>query len=239
MKITQEQQVIAIMRKNGGYATLRQLNEIVDVSAWGTKTPGATIRRIVQKSQYIFRIQPGLWALKDMRSEVLKRFDIKPGNKNSEDVFTHSYYQGLLTEIGKFRGLETYIPAQDKNQLCMGQALKALANTIVLPEFTYSNLLQKARTIDVIWFNQERHMPIAFYEVEHTTNIKDSLLKFYELQDFYAKFYIVASESRRKEFEDKLHTSVFATIEKRVCFRNYDKIVQEYNGLKQVNEALL
>ena len=236
---TQEQQVIAAMRRNGGYATLRHLNEIVDVSAWRTKTPEATIRRIVQQSGHIFRIQPGLWALEDMRSEVLNKFDLKLGNKNSEEKFTHGYYQGLLTEIGKFRGMETYIPAQDQNRLCMGQALKTLANTIVLPEFTYPKLLQKARTVDVIWFNQERHMPTAFYEVEHTTDIRNSLSKFYELQDFYAHFYIVASESRRKEFEDKLHGSMFSTIEERVCFRTYDKVVQEYNGLKQVNDALL
>lgn len=61
--MTQEQQVVEMMRKAGGYATLRRLNEIVDYSAWKTKTPKATIRRIVQVSKQFFRIQPGLWAL--------------------------------------------------------------------------------------------------------------------------------------------------------------------------------
>lgn len=47
-----------------------------------------------------------------------------------------------------------------------------------LPMFTYDNILRKAKTVDVIWF-KERTMPTHFYEVEHTNDIKDSLLKFY------------------------------------------------------------
>jgi len=63
--------------------------------------------------------------------------------------------------------------------------------------------------VDVIGFNRERHMPAAFYEVEHSTDIKNSLSKFYELQDFNARFCIVADKSRRNEFDDKLSASIF------------------------------
>ena len=52
-KETQEHQVVEAMRKEGGYATLRRLNEIVDFSTWETKTPEASIRGIVQRSQHI------------------------------------------------------------------------------------------------------------------------------------------------------------------------------------------
>ena len=41
---TQEMQVVDAMRQEGGFATLRRLNEIVDFSTWKTKTPEATIR---------------------------------------------------------------------------------------------------------------------------------------------------------------------------------------------------
>ena len=40
-KVTQEQQVIEVLRNAGGYATLRRLNELVDFSTWATKTPEA------------------------------------------------------------------------------------------------------------------------------------------------------------------------------------------------------
>lgn len=236
-KVTQEQQVIEVMRKEGGYATLRRLYEIVDFSTWKTNTPHSSVNRIVQKSPQIFRIQPGLWALEEMRDVVLRRFDLKPGNKKSEEQFSHGYYQGLLVEIGKFRHLTTYIPAQDQNRLFIDKKLGEITDTTELPDFTYDDLKRRARTIDVIWFN-ERNMPSDFYEVEHTTDIKNSLTKFYELQDFNAGFFIVADASRKKEYEDKLHVSMFSPIEKRVKFLNYKQVVDLYEGLKKVEGNL-
>ena len=237
-KITQERQVIEVLRKAGGYATLRRLNELIDFSTWGTKTPEASVRRIVQKSSGIFRIQPGLWALEEMRDEVLRRFDLKLGNKQSEEQFGHGYYQGLLVEIGKFRHHTTYVSAQDQNRLFIDKKLGEITDTTELPDFTTDDLKRRARTIDVIWFN-ERRMPTKFFEVEHTTDIKNSLTKFYELQDFNADFFIVADANREKEFYDKLSASMFSPIERRVKFMNYNRVVKSYEGLKMVDSYLL
>ena len=236
-KGTQEHQVIETMRREGGFATLRRLNEIVNFSTWKTKTPEATVRRIVQDSKQIFKIQPGLWALEEFREDVLRRLELKLGNKQSEEQFSHGYYQGLLVEIGKFHHQMTYVPAQDQNRKFINQRLGDITDTIELPAFTYDKLLKRARTVDVIWFN-ERHMPSNFYEVEHTTDIKNSLSKFYELQDFYADFHIVADTSRKKEFDDKLHVSMFEAIEKRVKFVDYDRVVAMYEGITKVNSSV-
>lgn len=230
---TQEQQVIETIRQAGGFATLRRLNELVDFSNWKTKTPEATIRRIVQDSKSIFRIQPGLWALEESKEEVLKKFNLKPGNQKSEELFSHGYYQGLLIEIGKYRKQKTYIPAQDKNRKFIGQPLLNIVDTIELPDFTYEELKRKARTVDVVWFN-ERKMPSAFYEVEHTTDIKNSLSKFYELQDFHASFYIVADSCRKEEFEDKIHVSMFDSIQSRVSFLDYQRVAIMYESLSRI-----
>ncbi len=59
-KLTQAQQVIEALRKNGGYATLGKLYHLVDTRLWATRTPNESIRRIVQLSNEIFRVQPGL-----------------------------------------------------------------------------------------------------------------------------------------------------------------------------------
>ncbi len=113
----QYEQVIDIMRKNGGYATLHYLNHNVDVLKWKTKTPYASIRRIVQDKQFFFKIKPGLWALKEEKDKVLKKFNIGKNNTDEEkNIFSHSYYQGILVEIGKMKGFTTYIPPQDKNK---------------------------------------------------------------------------------------------------------------------------
>lgn len=67
---TQEAQVIEALRSLNGYATLRRLNETIDFSLWKTKTPEASVRRIVQKSSLIFKIRPGLWALEESRQTI-------------------------------------------------------------------------------------------------------------------------------------------------------------------------
>ncbi|WP_276774620.1 hypothetical protein [Porphyromonas endodontalis] len=230
---TQEAQVIEALRSLNGYATLRRLNETIDFSLWKTKTPEASVRRIVQKSSLIFKIRPGLWALEESRQTILKRFKLETKDQANEERFSHSYYQGLLIEIGKLNKQKTYIPAQDKNKLFLEQRLGDLSDTTELPPFSYDNLLRKARTIDVVWFN-ERQMPSCFYEVEHTTDIKNSLSKFYELQDFHAKFFIVSDESRRREYEDKLNVSMFSQIHNRVEFLNYDQVVNTYTNLERI-----
>ena len=225
------------MRREGGYATLRRLNEIIDFSSWKTKTPEASVRRIVQISPKIFNIQPGLWALEECREHVLAKFKIDFNNEKSKEKFSHGYYQGLLVEIGKFNRHMTYVPAQDKNRLFVDKCLGEITDTLTIPKFTYETLLRKAKTVDVIWFN-ERKMPLNFYEVEHTTDIKNSLSKFYELQDFHAGFYIVADISRKKEYEDKLHVSMFSPIEKRVKFLDYERISAVYEGLNTVMKSM-
>lgn len=88
-KYTQEKQVIDTLRQNGGYSTLGNLYHLVDTTNWVTKTPNESIRRIVQQSKEIFKIQPGLWALEECREEVLDKFELKgKESKNEEKLLT-------------------------------------------------------------------------------------------------------------------------------------------------------
>lgn len=230
--MTQEQQVIDTLRNQGGYATLRRLNEVMDFSTWKTKTPEASVRRIVQISDAIFRIQPGLWALEESRDKVLKKFNITESDSKSIEQFNHAYYQGLLIEIGHYRNFSTYVPPQDQHRLFLDKELGDITDHKLIPQFTFEALLRKARTVDVIWFN-ERNMPTHFYEVEHTTDIKNSLSKFYELQDFFSSFYIVANVHRENEFNDKINASIFSPIKSRVKFITYDKVASLHSNLSQ------
>lgn len=234
---TQTEQVIEAMRKNGGYANLGQLNNLIDFSTWKTKTPQATIRRIVQLSDAFFRIQPGLWALKEYEDTVLKKFQLKSKDKKQEELFTHSYYQGLVVEIGNMRGLQTYIPPQDKNRLFLEKPLKELTGLSEIYNFTYPEILRRATTVDVIWFN-ERNLPHSFFEVEHSADIQNSLTKFFELQDYFARFFIVASEFRRKQFDDILKKSIFRPLQNRVGFANYEDIANQHSKMVQTKYVI-
>ena len=234
----QKDYVIGAMRKNGGYATFEQLNKIIDFTTWGTKTPFATIRRIVQTNREFFRVQAGLWALKEYENIVLEKFKINTKNPQSIDEFTHSYFQGIIVKIGNLRKYDTYVPPQDKNKKFLETKLSQLVTTEQIYDFAYPQILRKAKTIDAIWFN-ERKMPCAFYEVEHSTDMKNSLNKFYELQDFRAKFYIVAAKERKVQFDDIINQSIYLPIKDIVNFVNYDALITQFDAEQKIIQRVI
>jgi len=221
--MTQTEQVIDTMKRLGGVATFGKLNSEVDFSSWETKTPEASVRRIVQNSSAFFRLRPGLWALKEYENEVLSRFNLGSGNETNEIEFSHTYFQGLVVEVGNYRGLETFVPNQDKNKDFIGRPLREVAQVQDIYQFSYTEIVNRAKTIDVIWFN-DRRMPSAFFEIEHSTDIQNSLLKYFELQDFNADFYIVADAYRHNKFNEIISRSVFKPIKERVKFRSYEAL---------------
>lgn len=220
----QYEYVIKAMEENGGYATLGQLYQLVDVSNWKTNTPFATIRRIVQDDRFFFRIKPGLWALNSYKKQLSEIIPINQSNsKEEKEIFSHSYYQGLLVEIGNLKGYATHIPSQDKNKKFLSKTLGSSASLKKIYAFTYTQILNRAKTIDVIWFNDSK-FPQSFFEVEHSTNFQNSLLKMVDLRYFYADFNIVADMKKFKEFQKKIAQSSFDNIRDRVKFISYDKL---------------
>jgi hypothetical protein len=222
----QYEAVIEVMKENGGYSTLGYLYQKVPKVPgveWKTKTPFASIRRIVQDPRFFFKIRPGLWALKEFRQKLPAEILSQKKASNSRDSFDHSYYQGLLVEIGNLKKLKTFIPPQDKNRRFLGKTLGEIVSLHAIPSFAYPNLTKKAESIDVIWFNV-REMPDSFFEVEHSTNIQNSLLKFVELQDFHSNFFIVADKVRQAEFLSKISMSAFKPVSTRTKFVDYDKV---------------
>jgi len=235
----QYEAVIEVMQKNNGYATLGQLyKEVFKIGnvSWGTKTPLASIRRIVQDERFFFKIKPGLWALKSQKENVLKLFEIYKGKPDGIAVFNHSYYQGLLLEIGNLKKLQTFIPSQDKNKKFLEKPLGTIATVNNYYQFSYKEIINKARSIDVSWFN-ERKFPHTFFEIEYSTDFKNSLLKFVELQDFNTEFRIVADKLRERQFNSIITMSAFKPIQQRVKFISYDLLAELH--VKTVELALI
>lgn len=222
-KITQKQNVIDTLKMLDRPATLSELYQRVDVKNWGTKTPFASIRRILQTNAEFIKIQPGLWSLKSSKNNQAV----------NNESFSHAYFQGIIAQLGKMNGYETFIPAQDKNKTFLSQKLKDLASLEKIYSFTYENLVQKASHIDVVWFNT-RKLPHSFFEVEHSTNFKNSLNKFYELQDFRAQFLIVASKNRKLEFESAIENTIYADIQKLVKFLDYENLVLLFERASEI-----
>jgi hypothetical protein len=226
----QHEAVIAALETLGGYATLGELYQkalsLPEVK-WGTKTPCATIRRIVQERPEIFKIRPGLWALESHRKKLpaplLAKKETQAKSKEVQ-LFDHTYYQGLLVQLGNMQDFTTYVPAQDKNRLFLGRdKLADFVSTTTMPAFTYSNITDRVKSIDVIWFNH-RKLPKAVFEVEHSTDIKNSLIKFAELEEFRIEMKIVADEHRKREFEQVMASRIFNAVKPLVGFTSYQQV---------------
>lgn len=230
----QHEAVILALEELGGLATLGELYQKalkVPNCEWTTKTPFASIRRIVQLRKEIYKIKPGLYGLvaKKAENEAKGAIAETAKNKYTENVteFNHTYYQGLLLQVGNLRLHRTWCPNQDKNRLFLGRPLGGFRTLPVLPNFSYEHLTQRSSTIDVIWFNQ-REMPHTFFEVEHSTDIQNSLLKFNDLQDFAARMLIVSDAQREKEYRQKIKYSSFRDIAERVKFLAYDSLAKQH-----------
>ncbi len=233
----QYEAVIETLDKLGGVATLGELNkEVFKIKEceWKTKTPFASIRRIVQQTKGIYKIKPGLYGLEKYRKQLEGRGILAETEKNKDSdiikVFNHSYYQGILLIIGNYHNMQTFIPSQDKNKkFYNGQKLQELSTLDEQPPYSYPQLIKRSSTIDTIWFN-ERNMPHSFFEIEHSTDIQNSLLKFNDLQDFYVRMTIVADIKRKLEFETKMRFHAFdeLRLNKRVSFLSYDSLIKQY-----------
>lgn len=243
----QNEAVLIALENLGGVATLGQLNQETMKNkecSWKTKTPFASIRRIVQLDKNIYKIKPGLYGLLKYKKENESKGIIveTTKNQNSKELleFNHSYYQGLLLTVGNLKGLKTFIPNQDKNKKFIGKNLGELKTLESIPVFSYPKIVQRSSTIDVIWFN-EREMPHSFFEVEHSTDIQNSLLKFNDLQDFFSRMIIVADISRKSEYENKIKYSSFKDLNEnnRVKFLDYEALNKQYEQLLEQKQFSL
>ncbi len=88
----QHEAVIQTLEKLGGQATLAELyREVMKIEdcKWETKTPFASIRRIVQTRSEIFKVRPGLWALESRKKDLgfEKVNEISPKVRDETDSY--------------------------------------------------------------------------------------------------------------------------------------------------------
>lgn len=234
----QYEAVEQVMEENGGYATLKHLYEHaphVEGSEWGTKTPNASIRRIVQTRHRFFKIRPGLWALEDQREALPEHVYAESVTEEEQAEYNHSYFQGLVGEIGNMWEADTWIPAQDKNRAFLDRTLADVRSLDSVPDFGYERMVRRASTIDVVWFN-DRRMPDSLIEVEFSTDFQNSLHKFLDFRDYYANFLIVADETRKDQFNKRLAQTGFRPIRERVDFFTFEEVSRLHSATDNASE---
>ena len=135
------------------------------------------------------------------KREVEKEVVIVKGKLDK--ISNHEEAEGVLLELGNMLNFDTYVCMRDRAKQFKTQSLGEIATLKEIPPFTYQRLLDTVKEIDVIWFKEG--YPQYCFEVEHTTGVRDGLLREYQIRNATnAKFFIIAPSEAYSKFENFL-----------------------------------
>jgi hypothetical protein len=182
---------------------------------------------IVQRDPRFTRIGLGVYALKS-HLDNLETVET-PKTKQGKEETEHARIQGMLIEIGNIKREVEDTYTNDKKKVFGNKTLGSLTTLQEVPPFTYPQIISDSvRYADVIWFNG-RGFPYKVFEVEQSTNFRDALVKFSELQDFRTSFCFVSKSERKGKFEKEIAKVAFEPIRARCEFYTYEQIENDYN----------
>lgn len=229
--------ILEVLEKHKGIATLEILYKEVPKLIKNTKTtsPEHDIRgylyRLKKKKREIEQIGLSTYKLSRTNAENVIYQDIQ--NDDFEDTFfnlpeneIHGYVEGMLIEIGNLKKYETYTP--DKNVIFNGEKLGNLALLTDIPNFTYPKIINKAKMIDVIWF--QNGFPSITFDVEKSTDFSKALLRASEIQNFRTTYYMVALDKKEKQFKDRIDMVSFEKIKSFVRFITIKSVFDDYKN---------
>jgi len=153
----------------------------------------------------------------------------------------HLGIQYLLVKIGRMRGYDVWVAANDRGKSYRGESLSALALD-ELPHFAGPTILRIARSIDVIWFKKHTAQPVCFFEIEHSTAMYSGLLRLNDVKIDYpvARAIVVGPKERKKLFESQLERRTFVYSELLdVCyFLSYEDVKKLWESYETIGEIL-
>jgi len=223
--LTYSEAIEKVLLANNYAAPLRKIyKEIAKYRPLTGRTPFKTIQERVQRDARFTRIGLGVYAL----TEHLDKLPVapKPQSEKEEKERIHCSVEGMLLEIGNMEGFDTYSP--NKNAIFDNKPLLQIMTLSDFPNFTYPNIVQATRFIDVLWLN-ERGFPKFAFEVETTPQFRSSLVKFGELCDFFVSFYLIADVKYYDKFESEISMAVFKQIKGRCLFRTFEEVTDMYS----------
>jgi len=230
--------ILKVLDKHNGIATLNDFYKEVPPQIVKTKTTDAKhdirgyLRRLKNVKKEIKQIGLSTYALLNVKAENDIYENIQ--NKNFEKDFfglpknqVHNYVEGMLIEIGNLKSYQTYTP--DRNVIFNGQPLNELVTYDEIPEFTYQDILNMIKQIDVIWFKDR--FPYLTFDIEFSTQITMALVRANELKNFKTTFYMVAEESKERLFTTKVNVSTFNDIKDETKFITIKSVFDDYKNL--------
>ena len=232
--MTKVEAIKKVLEDNGGTATLSEIYDKIEKyyptaknsNQWEAGIRGVLYREIREHKGFK-KIGLSIYALSDYKEEN------KP--TTSDNVRMHSYIEGICLELGNFKDFETY--TADPSVLYRDNIhLNQIATIKDIPSFSYPDIIQEVKRIDVIWFNKKGHIfPQKVFEVvDSIGTLNGAFNRSLQLQNFRTDFYIVAPEKHRTKFEQTLSLAPYNINKERFSFINYDEITDLYENVSKV-----
>lgn len=239
-----EDVILKVFKKNEGIISLKELYQEVPRYIDKSKsedlehTIRAYLRRLKSQKKLIKQIGLSTYSLSDIEykgifyENITKKTNPLDSKKNIPRENVHGYIEGMLVELGNFNNFETY--SADQHIVFNGKSLSNLCTIKNIPKFTYDEILEKVRLIDVVWFQDG--FPVKTFDVENSTDFSKALIRAYQLKSFKTKFYMVAEDSKKKIYDNRINTKPFDTIKSDVEFILYDSIFELYKQAAVFNQ---
>src|SRR3712207_2225957 len=150
--MTKVEAIAKVMEDNGGTASLETIyNHICKYyptakqsANWAAGIRGVLYREINNNRRFK-KIGLSIYALMDYQP------DSKP--KQTDKVRWHSYMEGICVELGNLDGYDTY--TADPSAVYRDRLyLRDFTTMPTMPQFTYEQIVNEAKRIDVVWLNK-------------------------------------------------------------------------------------
>nr|MBC7245511.1 hypothetical protein [Chloroflexota bacterium] len=234
---TKVEAIKKVLEEFNGIATWKQIYENIEKYypavkasiAWKEGIRGVLYREI-KNNRNFKRVGLGIFALKDYKEE--------PTPEIKEKQKMHPYIEGICLELGNFHNFLTYTP--DKTAIFKDRiSLSQLESLKHFPSFTYPEIIEEVKRIDVIWFNTEGFLfPQKVFEVvDSPGTLSDAINRCVQLFSFNLNFYIIAPEDYKNRFETKISKEPYLKFKERFLFRNYETILKFYEETLKYNEV--
>ena len=231
--MTKVEAIEHVLQDNGGAASWSYIyDNIVRYypAAKVSKEWEAGIRGVLYRdlNKRFKRVGLSLYALIDYKEEKTPKTD---------KVRMHSLMEGICIELGNFKNYDTY--TADPSAIYRDNVrLQNLVTTIDLPPFTYPEILQETKRIDVLWFNQKslQFPQYAIEVVDSIGTLNGAFNRCLQLQNFRTKFIIVAPEKHHEKYEQTLKLEAYQKEQDRFKFLNYDDLQTIYQNTAQLHK---
>ena len=231
--MTKVQALINLMQDNGGLASWQYIYDniekyyqgITSSKEWQAGLRGVLYREI-RNGVNFKKVGLGLFGLADYNVQREEE-EIK-----KDTVRMHSYMEGVMIEMGNYDKYDTYSPdisAYFQKNVKIGD----ITSMQTIPNFTYSEITDIAKRIDVIYFNHTKgyQFPMVAVEVVDSIGTLDgSLSRLYQLKHFKVKFVVITPQHHFNKIERALQREPYSLERERFIIQDYDTVLRSYKA---------